>query len=131
MVTISQDLAPCEEEELLSFINKNSDVLAWRTSDLTRVSRDIIEHKLEVNPLARPRKQRLCKMLDEKIIATKEEVQRLLDVGFIRKVYYPSWLANVVIVKKRNGKWRMCTDFTGFNKCRLKYDFPLTRIDKV
>jgi hypothetical protein len=42
MVTISQDLAPSEEEELLSFLDKNSDVFAWRTSDLMGVSRDII-----------------------------------------------------------------------------------------
>jgi hypothetical protein len=56
MVMISQDLAPSEEEDLLSFLKKNSDVFARRTSDLTGVSRDIIEHKLEVNPSARPRK---------------------------------------------------------------------------
>jgi hypothetical protein len=60
-------LAPSEEEELLSFLDKNSDLFAWRTSDYMGVSRDIIEHKLEVNPSARPRKQRLHKMSDEKI----------------------------------------------------------------
>jgi hypothetical protein len=55
-VTISQDLTSSEEEELLSFLGKNSDVFAWRTSEHTGVSRHIIEHKLEVNPSARPRK---------------------------------------------------------------------------
>jgi hypothetical protein len=40
----------------------------------------------------------------------------LLDVGFIRELYYPSWLANVVMAKKKNGKWRMCTYFTDLNK---------------
>jgi hypothetical protein len=58
-VMISQDLAPSDEEELLSFLNKINDVFAWITSDRMGVSRDIIEHKLEVNPSARPRKQRL------------------------------------------------------------------------
>jgi hypothetical protein len=96
--------------------SKNSDVFAWRTSDLTGVSRDIIEHKLEVNPLERPKKQRLRKMLDEKIATVKAEVQRLLDAGFIHEVYYPSWLTNVVMVKKKNSKWRICTDFTDLNK---------------
>jgi hypothetical protein len=131
MVTISQDLAPSEEEELLSFLDKNSDVFAWRTSDLTRVRRDIIENKLEVNLSARPKKKRLRKMSDKKITAVKAKVQRLLNVGFIREVYYLSCLANVVMVKKKNGKWRMCTDFTNLNKCCLKDDFPSTRIDKV
>jgi hypothetical protein len=70
-------------------------------------------------------------MSDEKIAATKMEVQRLLDAGFIREVQYRTWLANVVMVKKKNGKWRMCTDLTGLNKLFLKDDFPLLRIDKV
>jgi hypothetical protein len=130
-VTISQDLTPEEEKDLLSFLDKNNDVFAWKTSDLIGVSRDIIEHKLEVNPYTRPKKQRLHKMSDEKVAAAKAEVQRLLDVGFLRKVYYPSWLANVVMVKKKNGKWRMFTDFTDLNKSCPNDDFPLTRIDKV
>jgi hypothetical protein len=54
-----------------------------------------------------------------------------LDAGFIREVDYPSWLANVIMVKKKNGKWRMCTYFTDLNKCCPKDDFPLTRIYKV
>jgi hypothetical protein len=70
-------------------------------------------------------------MSDEKVTVAKAEVQRLLDAGFIREVDYPSWLANVVMVKKKNGKWRMCTDFTDLNKCCPKDDFPLTTIDKV
>jgi hypothetical protein len=65
------------------------------------------------------------------VVAAKVEVQSLLDAGFIREVYYPSWLTNVVMVKKKNGKWRMCTDFTDLNKCCPKDDFPLPRIDKV
>jgi hypothetical protein len=55
-------------------------------------------------------------MADEKIQAVKVEVQRLLDVGFIREVAYPKWLSNVVILKKKNGKWPMCMDFTDLNK---------------
>jgi hypothetical protein len=50
------------------------------------------------------KKQKLCKMSDEKIPAAKLEVQRLLDVGFIRDVQYPAWLANIVMMKKKNGK---------------------------
>ena len=41
-----------------------------------------------------------------------EEVEKLLEDDFIREVFYPDWLANVVMVKKSNGKWRMCVDFT-------------------
>jgi hypothetical protein len=84
-----------------------------------------------VNPSVRPRKQKLHKMSDEKVAAAKAKVQRLLDAWFIREVHYPSWLMNVVMVRKKNGKWRMCTDFTDLNKCCPKDDFPLSMIDKV
>ena len=49
-----------------------------------------------------------------KIVA--EEVEKLLEAGFIREVFYLKWLANVVMVKKKKGKWRMCADFTDLNK---------------
>jgi hypothetical protein len=70
-------------------------------------------------------------MSDEKVATAKSEVQRLLDAGFIHEIQYPSWLANVVMVKKKNGKWKMCTYFTDLNKCCPKDDFPLSRINKV
>ena len=44
-----------------------------------------------------------------------DEVEKLLAANFIREVYYPEWLANIVMVKKANGKWRMCVDFTDLN----------------
>ena len=60
-----------------------------------------------------------------------EEVTKLLTTGFIREVYYPDWLANVVLVKKANGKFRMCVDFTDLNKACSKDSFPLPRIDQL
>ena len=53
----------------------------------------------------------------------------MLEVDFIREMYYPEWLANVVMVKKANGKWRMCVDFTELNKACPNDNFPLPRID--
>jgi hypothetical protein len=70
-------------------------------------------------------------MSEEKVEAAKAEVQRLLDTGFIREVNYPQWLANIVMVHKKNGKWWMCIDFTNLNKCCPKDDSPLARIDKI
>ena len=63
--------------------------------------------------------------------AVTNEVNKLLSTGFIQEVYYPDWLANVVLVKKANGKWRMCVDFTDLNKACPKDSFPLPRIDQL
>ena len=60
-----------------------------------------------------------------------EEVEKLLATRFIWEVYYPKWLANVVMVKKSNEKWRMCVDFTDLNNACPKDSFPLLRIDHL
>jgi hypothetical protein len=70
-------------------------------------------------------------MFDKKVIAAKSEVQRLLDTSFLWEVQYPTWLVNVVMVKKKNNKWRMYTYFTDLNNCCPKDDFLLSGIDKV
>jgi hypothetical protein len=70
-------------------------------------------------------------MSDEKIEAAKAEVHRLLEAKFIEPVAYPTWLANVVMVQKKSGKWRMCIDFTSLNKASPKDNFPLPRINKI
>jgi hypothetical protein len=115
----------------MGFLDKNSDVFAWSTFDLVGVSRDIIEHRLQVSPSARVKKQKLCKMAEEKVKAVKAKVHRLLDAGFVRVVKYPRWQANVIMARKKNGKWRMCTNFTDLNKCCLKDNFPLARINQI
>jgi hypothetical protein len=99
---IRAEMSPEEQAEHLQFLDKNSDVFTWSTFDLIGVSREVIEHKLQVNPNVKPKKQKLRKMSEEKIEAAKVEVQCLLDVGFIREVRYPQCLANDVMVRKKN-----------------------------
>jgi hypothetical protein len=103
-VCMSAEASQEEQAKLLSFLDKNSDVFAWSTFDLMGVSRDILEYWVHVSPSVRPKKQKLHKMVEEKVKAAKAEVQRLVDVGFIREVKYLQWLANVVMVRKKNGK---------------------------
>ena len=56
---------------------------------------------------------------------------KLTAANFIREVYHPDWLVNPVLVKKKNGKWRMCVDYTDLNKACPKDPFGLPRIDQV
>jgi hypothetical protein len=73
----------------------------------------------------RPVKQKRRVFAPDRNKALMEEVDKLLTSKFIREVFYPEWLTNVVIVKKSNGKWRMCVDFTDLNKACPKDSFPL------
>ena len=61
--------------------------------------------------------------------AIAEEVGKLQEAGFIREVHYPDWLANVVMVKKSKGKWRMCVDFTNPNKACPKDSYSFPQVD--
>ncbi|XP_014506403.1 uncharacterized protein LOC106766164 [Vigna radiata var. radiata] len=90
---------------------------------------DIISHKLSLVRDARPVSQRKRRLGNEKRKAVDDEVAKLLEAGFIREVKYTTWLSNVVMVKKPNGKWRMCTDFTDLNKACPKDTYPLPSID--
>ena len=63
--------------------------------------------------------------------AIKEEVQKLVTAGFVHKIYYPDWLGNIVMVKKANGKWRMCVGFMDLNKACPKDSYPIPRIDQL
>jgi hypothetical protein len=130
-VIIREDVTSLDEERLISCLSRNKDVFAWSALDLVRVSRTIIEHSLGIDPSVRPKKQRLRKMSDEKTVAAKAEVHRLLEANVIEPVAYPTWLANVVMVQKKSGKWRMCIDFTSLNKAFPNDNFPLPRIDKI
>ena len=60
-----------------------------------------------------------------------KEIRKLLDTWFIREVQYTTWLANMVMVKKSNGKWRMYTDYTNLNKACTKDSYLLLSIDRL
>ena len=61
----------------------------------------------------------------------KKEIQKQLSVGFLLVVEYPEWLANVILVPKKDDKVRVCIDFRDFNKASPKDDFPLSHIDML
>jgi hypothetical protein len=130
-VLLGSQLSGEQEKTLLRFLFNNKDVFAWIANDLCGVNRDVIEHLLNVDPSFRPRKQRLQKISEDKAEGARNEVKRLLSAYVIKEVTYPEWLANTVMVKKANGKWRMCIDFTNLNKECLKDEFPLSRIDSL
>ena len=89
----------------------------------------IIVHKLNVSPSFSPILQKKRVFAQERDKAIAEEVHKLQEAGFIREVYYPNLLANIVMVKKANGKWRMYVDFTDLNKACPKDSYPLPRIN--
>ena len=91
----------------------------------------IITHRLNVSPSFKLVKQKRRSFTSERQKAINEEVGKLFQAGAIREVEYPEWLANVVLVKKANGKWRLCIDFTDINRACPKDSFSLPQIDLI
>ena len=78
--------------------------------------RELTEHTLNIDLKFKPVKQFLHRFNEERRKAIGEEVARLLAAGFIVEVFHPEWLANLVLVLKKNGTLRMCVDYTDLNK---------------
>jgi hypothetical protein len=98
---------------------------------MSTVPRELIEHELYLDPKAKPMKHRLRHFTQDKNDTIKREIVRLLDAGFIKKVYHPDWLTNPVLIPKKNKDWRICVDYTDLNKACKKDLFRLSRIDQV
>ncbi|XP_072060271.1 uncharacterized protein [Arachis hypogaea] len=90
--------------QLIQFLKDNADLFAWKAVDMPGIDPKLMCHKLAVYPGSRPVQQKRRKIGPERSQAVEEQVQALLEVGFIREVKYPLWLANIVLVKKSNGK---------------------------
>ena len=116
--------------ELILFLINNLDVFAWSPCEALGVDLEFICHRLNVDPQCPPKKKRPRRSSDVHAGAMKEEVDRLKEAGAIKKVYYPEWIISVV-VRKKNGKWRVCVDFTNLNKAYPKDYFQVPKIDQL
>jgi hypothetical protein len=99
---------------------------------MTGVPRELAEHALQVIPSLKPVRQAMRRFGDEKHRAIAKEISKLLKAGFIKEVIHTKWVANHVLVPKKNTKvLRMCVDYTSLNKACPKDPFPLPRTDQV
>lgn len=91
----------------------------------------IITHKLNVDPSIKPVKRKKRKFAFERQRIIVGEIQKLKEAHLIQEVQYPTWVANLALVKKANGKWRMYVDFTYLNRTCPKDHYPLPSINKL
>ena len=118
--TIGTTLAATEAEIMHVALKKNIDMFAWTPADMPGVSPDVITHRLSIFKEARPISQKKRDLSD-----------KLMSAEFIREARYTTWLANVVMVTKPNGNWRMCVDYRNINSACPKDTYPLPNIDRL
>nr|GEY07855.1 reverse transcriptase domain-containing protein [Tanacetum cinerariifolium] len=128
-VVIGGSLSDKRRTELCSVLKKNLDIFAWQPSDMIGVPRYVTEHRLNIREGYLPVRQKKRGQAPERARAIQAEVQKLVDAEIMREVYYHDWLSNLVMVKKHDGSWQMCVDFTNLNKACLQDCYPLPEID--
>ena len=130
-VKVGESLDPGVKEDLIELLREYNDIFAWSHEDMPGIPLSLATHRLAVDATFKPVKQKRRHFNTERNAAVQEEVDKLLKAGFIRESRYPEWIANVVMVTKSNGKWRMCVDYTDLNRACPKDSFPLPKIDQL
>jgi hypothetical protein len=108
-----------------------SNIFARQISDMPRIPREVIEHKLDIDPSYKSIKQKERRYTPERHETIRQEINKLLEVGFIRPVDYPNWLENPILVEKSDGSRRVCIDYTSLNKVCPKDEYLLPRICQI
>ncbi|GKB42924.1 hypothetical protein Tco_0887866 [Tanacetum coccineum] len=137
MVIIRKKLPPTFKKRLQDLLRSNADIFIWTHADMMGIPRTItvggkpfiIEHKLNEYKHIRPVKQKKRGLNPDRNKAACKEVEELMKAGILRKVKDQTRVANLVMVKKSNGGWRMCVDFTDINNAFPKDCDPLPEID--
>jgi len=130
-INLGTGLNSDERAIITPILINNTDIFAWSAADLPGVDPLVASHKLSIYKEARYVSQKKCKLGEERRLAAKVEADKLLNAGFIEEAQYTTWLSNVVLVKKANGKWRMCVDYTDLNKACPRDAYPLPNIDRL
>ena len=130
-VKIKTTLLLATKKELIDLFQDYSDVFAWSYQDMPGLDTEIVVHCLPLREECALVKQKLRRVKPEMLLKIKEEVKKKLDAEFLEISKYPQWVANIVLVPKKNGKVQMCVDYRDLNRASPKDNFPLPHIDTL
>jgi len=124
-LNISNNLQSSQEQEVIALLQKYSKAFSWDYTDMQGIHPKTCIHHIytddQIKPVRQPQR-RMNPMMKEIV---KEELQKLLQVRFIYPISDSQWVSPLVVVPKKNGKWRICVDYRELNKATLKNHFPL------
>jgi hypothetical protein len=130
LVKIAKDLGKYEEK-VKELLLKFKDVFAFTYKDMKGIPPHICEHKIELQPEAKPVRQMRYRMNPNYAAKVKEEIDKYLEARFIYPVDKTEWLSPIVIVPKKNGKLRVCVDYRKLNAVTKVDPFPLPFTESI
>jgi hypothetical protein len=130
-VFVGVDCSPEEIHIYTDLFKEFCDVFAWSYEEIPGIDPKIVEHEITMYLDAKPVQQKLCPVNLRKAAAIKVEVEKLLKAGFIYPIHLTQWVSNPMLVDKKQGTIRVCTDFRDLNKACLKDNYPTPFIDQI
>ena len=130
-LNINANLTPDQETKLIQLLRKYQEAFAWDYPDMKGIDPQLCTHRIYIEKDARPVRQPQRRLNPHLKDVVKDEIQKLLDVNFIYPISDSKWVSPLVVVPKKNGKWRICVDYRELNKATQKDHFPLPFIDQV
>jgi hypothetical protein len=130
-LNINPTLSESQKKQLVDVLRKHKEAFTWDYTDMKGIPANSCTHHIYIKEDCRPVRQPQRRMNPALKNVVKEELQKLLDVGFIYPISDSQWVSPLVMVPKKNGKWRICVDYRELNKATQKDHFPLPFIDQV
>ena len=130
-IFISDQLSLEDEEKLISLIKANEDCFAWTYKDMKGVPPEVVKHTIPLIEGARPVVQKPYHMNPHYADEVRKEIQKLIDADFIYEIEHTPWVSPIVIVRKKNGKLRVCVDLKKLNAATVRDHYPLPNMDQL
>jgi len=131
ILNINSNLCNDQQQKLIQILGKYKLDFAWDYPDMKGIDPQLCMHHICTEKYARPIQQPERRLNPHLKDIVKEELQKLLDVNFIYPISDSECVFPLVVVPKKNGKWRICVGYRELNKATQKDHFPLLFIDQV
>jgi hypothetical protein len=132
LIFVNKNVSLEHKDAVIELLRDYVDCFIWNYREMPELSRELVVHWLSIKSGFRPYKQparRFNLIIHDRV---KEQVERLLDVGFIRPYRYEKWVSNNVPMEKKNtSKIQVCIDFCNLNKAAPKDEYPITKADML
>ena len=130
-VNVAKEMPKDEKKAMVELLMSFRDVFAWSYEDMRGLDPQLYQHQIPLSTDAKPVAQRRYQMNPNYAAKVKDEIDKLLRVGFIQPVKQATWLSPILVVPKKNGKIRVCVDYRKLNAATVTDAFPLPFTDDV
>jgi hypothetical protein len=112
-------------------LNQYKDIFSWSYDELRTYDTTIMEHKIPLKQGVKPFRKKIRQINPILLLVIEKEVKKLMDSKIIVPLRYSEWVANLFLVRKKNGEIKLCVDFRNLNRSSLKDNYPLPKMDHV